>query len=344
MPDRSIRRAFWQGARDSLPFLIVVVPFGMIFGVLASEAGWTLAQTLGMSVLVIAGASQFTALQLLNEQAPLLIVIATSLAVNLRMAMYSASIAPYIGGAPRLAAGAGGLLPDRPDLRRGDRPLRPAAAARRRARTWPTSSAARCRSAGRGTRRPGPERSPGAAIPEALALDFAVPVTFIALVAPGLRTLPNLAAAVVSVAVALALSRLPYSLGLMVAAVAAMLTGAFVELRQARRDERGGADLDGDRRDRRRHLPDPLLVHRARRRPAAAGLGDAAAALRADGGDAGAGGAAGGLAAGHGRRDRPGAGARRARRARRSAPRRAACSAPSSAGWARSTSRCGPGL
>ena len=74
MPDRSIRRAFWQGARDSLPFLIVVVPFGMIFGVLASEAGWTLAQILGMSVLVIAGASQFTALQLLSEQAPLLIV------------------------------------------------------------------------------------------------------------------------------------------------------------------------------------------------------------------------------------------------------------------------------
>ena len=75
----------------------------------------------------------------------------------------------------------------------------------------------------------------GAAIPEALALDFAVPVTFIALVAPGLRTLPNLAAAVVSVGVALALSGLPYSLGLMVAAVAAMLAGAFVELRQARR-------------------------------------------------------------------------------------------------------------
>ena len=75
----------------------------------------------------------------------------------------------------------------------------------------------------------------GAAIPEALALDFAVPVTFIALVAPGLRTLPNVAAAVVSVGVALALSGLPYSLGLMVAAVAAMLAGAFVELRQARR-------------------------------------------------------------------------------------------------------------
>jgi predicted branched-subunit amino acid permease len=75
----------------------------------------------------------------------------------------------------------------------------------------------------------------GAAIPEALALDFAVPVTFIALFAPGLRTLPNLAAAVVSVGVALALSWLPYSLWLLVAAVAAMLTGAAVEVWQERR-------------------------------------------------------------------------------------------------------------
>ena len=78
----------------------MVVPFGMIFGVLASEAGWTLAQTPAMSVLVIAGASQFTALQLLHEQAPLLIVIATSLAVNLRMAMYRPRSPPISAAAP----------------------------------------------------------------------------------------------------------------------------------------------------------------------------------------------------------------------------------------------------
>ncbi len=37
MPDPSIRRAFWQGMRDALPFLLVVIPFGLLFGVLASE-------------------------------------------------------------------------------------------------------------------------------------------------------------------------------------------------------------------------------------------------------------------------------------------------------------------
>lgn len=69
----------------------------------------------------------------------------------------------------------------------------------------------------------------GARIPGWLALDFAVPVTFIALFAPALRSLPHLAAAAVSVALALSFAWLPYSLGLMVAAICAMGTGALVE-------------------------------------------------------------------------------------------------------------------
>jgi predicted branched-subunit amino acid permease len=75
----------------------------------------------------------------------------------------------------------------------------------------------------------------GTAIPEALALDFAVPITFIAIVAPALRSLPHLVAAVVSVAVALVLAWLPYNLWLIVAAVVAMLAGAAVERWQERR-------------------------------------------------------------------------------------------------------------
>ena len=67
MPKPEIRRAYWQGFRDGLPFLLVIVPFGMLFGVLAAEAGWNLAEIMAMSVMVIAGASQFTALQLLTS-------------------------------------------------------------------------------------------------------------------------------------------------------------------------------------------------------------------------------------------------------------------------------------
>ena len=92
--------SFWRGLRDGLPFLIVVGPFAMLFGVLATEAGLAIHETMGFSVVVIAGAAQFTALQLMNENAPTLVIIASALAVNLRMAMYSASITPHLGQLP----------------------------------------------------------------------------------------------------------------------------------------------------------------------------------------------------------------------------------------------------
>ena len=94
---------FLRGAKAGAPFLLVIGPFALLFGVVGTEAGLNLAQVMGFTVLVIAGASQFTAVQLMADNAPTLIVLATALAVNLRMAMYSASIAPWIGAAPLCA-------------------------------------------------------------------------------------------------------------------------------------------------------------------------------------------------------------------------------------------------
>ena len=75
----------------------------------------------------------------------------------------------------------------------------------------------------------------GHAIPEEFALDFAMPITFLAMVAPMLKTLPHVAAALTSVGLALALAGLPHGAGLMVAAVAAMVVGAGAEAWLARR-------------------------------------------------------------------------------------------------------------
>ena len=75
----------------------------------------------------------------------------------------------------------------------------------------------------------------GRAIPDWLALDFAVPITFIALIAPALRDLAHVAAAVTAVVAALALAGLPYSSGLLVAALLGMGAGALVEARRAGR-------------------------------------------------------------------------------------------------------------
>ena len=92
--------AFWRGARHSLPFTIVVIPFAILFGVVATEAGLNLFEAMLFSISVFAGASQFAALQTMQENAPVLVVLATSLAVNLRMVMYSMTLAPHFGTLP----------------------------------------------------------------------------------------------------------------------------------------------------------------------------------------------------------------------------------------------------
>ncbi len=234
MPDSSIRRAFWLGVRDGLPFLLVIVPFGTVFGVVAGEAGWGLAETMSMSFLVVAGASQFTALQLLSEHAPLVIVIATALAVNLRLAMYSASLAPHIGAArPWQRALAAYALTDQtygavmnryalqPQMTIGQKLGHYSGVAVAICVPWYAATLGGALA--------------GSAIPSGLALDFAVPVAFIALIGPALRTIAHVAAAVVSVVVSLALAWMPYDAWLLVASVAAMATGALIETRQEAR-------------------------------------------------------------------------------------------------------------
>jgi predicted branched-subunit amino acid permease len=75
----------------------------------------------------------------------------------------------------------------------------------------------------------------GQAIPTSLSPDFAVPICFIALVAPMLRSAPHITAAAVSVMAAVAFSGLPWNFGLIVAALLAMIAGAQVELWQRRK-------------------------------------------------------------------------------------------------------------
>jgi predicted branched-subunit amino acid permease len=75
----------------------------------------------------------------------------------------------------------------------------------------------------------------GAQVPAAWSLDFAVTLTFIALLVPAVRTRADLAAAIVATAVALLAAGLPYRLALVVAAIAGIAAGLFVEKRAARR-------------------------------------------------------------------------------------------------------------
>lgn len=88
----SARHDFWKGLWGALPFCFVVGPYGMVFGVLAAESGLDIFTSLAFLLAIIAGAAQFTALSLMHYQAPTIMVIIVSLAVNLRMTLYSATL------------------------------------------------------------------------------------------------------------------------------------------------------------------------------------------------------------------------------------------------------------
>ncbi len=87
--------AFRRGVRDVAPLLLGIIPFGLVAGIATVNAGLGLPTAVGLSVVVFAGASQLAALELLGQNAPLTVVVATAVVINLRLLMYSASIAPY---------------------------------------------------------------------------------------------------------------------------------------------------------------------------------------------------------------------------------------------------------
>lgn len=234
MPFSSLSQSYGRGVRAAIPFILVVMPFGMLFGVIGTEAGLNIAEVMGFSLLVIAGAAQFTAVQLMTENAPVLVILASALAVNLRMAIYSASIAPYLGQLPvwQKAISAYFLVDQTYALSvaqfqaNPDMPLRARLAYHLGAATpcclcWYPAT---WLGAVIGTR-----------IPPEYALDFALPITFLALVAPGLTSLAHVAAALTATALALALIGMPFSLGTIVAALCAMVVGAQTEVWMTRR-------------------------------------------------------------------------------------------------------------
>ena len=87
-------KQFWAGARAEIPLLIGVIPFGLIYGALAVNAGLSKAAAQMMSSIIFAGSAQFITAQLVHEATPGLVIVLTIAVVNLRHMLYSASMAP----------------------------------------------------------------------------------------------------------------------------------------------------------------------------------------------------------------------------------------------------------
>jgi 4-azaleucine resistance transporter AzlC len=232
------RGAFWAGVRAELPLLIGVIPFGLIYGVLALDAGLTPTAAQMMSSIVFAGSAQFITAQLVREAVPGLVIVLTIAVVNLRHMLYSASIAPYLHDlSMKWKMLLSYLLTDEAYavtiVHYEKDGLTPAGhwyflgAGLTLWSSWQASTAAGILL--------------GATLPESWPLDFALPVTFIALVMPTLRDRPAVAASLTAGAVALAAYSLPYKLGLMLAGVLGILVGTVLEGRKSLEAREGEA-------------------------------------------------------------------------------------------------------
>jgi len=224
------RAEFWAGARDSLPMLLGAAPFGLIFGTLAGPSGLSPAGTLAMSLCVFAGSSQFIALTLLASGAGLVVILATTLVVNLRHALYSATLLPHVAGLrQRWRVPLAFWLTDETFAVVQNRYLKPDVSPLKHWYylgsclsmysnwfLWTLCGLLLGRSVPR---------------LEHMGLEFAMAATFTGIVVPLLGSRPMLAAALGAAAVALAAHALPYKLGLMLAAMAGVVIGVALEPR-----------------------------------------------------------------------------------------------------------------
>jgi len=230
----SPRAAFLSGARDTFPLVLGAVPFGVIFGVLAINAGLTPLAALGMSLFVFAGSAQFIATGLVGQGVGLGFIVLTTLVVNLRHALYGASLSAYLQHLPqKWLLPFGFWLTDETYAVTIARFQRDGDA---RFRHWYYLGSALpmylnwqlCTLFGifAGT------RLQGAAD---WGLDVAMVVTFTGIVVPLLVSVPMLICALVAGTTAVLCHALPNKLGLLLAAVCAIAAGLLSELWLQRR-------------------------------------------------------------------------------------------------------------
>lgn len=228
----SARRSAREGLVLMAPLALGVGPFGLVVGASASQNGLSVAESVGFSVFVFAGASQLAAVDLLGNGAGLAVVIGTALVINMRMLMYSASLAPYAGE------------------------IRPA---RRTLMTYLLVDQAYALSIVRWERKPEAPADRfaffagvavplwavwqvttvlgmvfGSQVPDGIPLTFTVTLVFLAVLVPAVTDRPRLVAAVVAGGVAVTARGLPANLALPVGALCGIAAGAWFDARSRR--------------------------------------------------------------------------------------------------------------
>lgn len=219
------RQQFWQGVRDLLPLVSGVLPFGLIAGATGLTLGMSPDTIMAMTVLFYAGAAQLAAYQLIQDNAPLVIIVMTSVVVNLRFAIYSATFAPLIAPLkPRyryplaylLSDQAYGLcnVPEQLTRPSGERLWYLVGVATTMWLAWTISVILGI--------------ALGASIPAHWSLEFTIPLAFLAMLVATVTSRRLLMVAVVAGLGAIAFQALPYNLGFILAVTAGVCCGLWL--------------------------------------------------------------------------------------------------------------------
>ncbi len=220
--------------KDLSPLLVALMPFSIAIGAAAQTNGLSGLELMAGATFLLAGASQLAAIELIGAGTSAAVIVATTLAINLRFVLYSAGLARWFERAPlrnRLAMAAtvvdqnfmicAGRFTASGESETADDPDEVVAW---RSRYFVTASAAlitvffSCQIVG---------YQLGAALPAELGLHMAVPLAFSGLLAKMAATGSSRVASLVAAAVVLVLVGLPAGTGLPVAAIVGVAVGSI---------------------------------------------------------------------------------------------------------------------
>lgn len=219
-------RSFIAGAKAMGPVLLGIAPFGLVSGVAAVNAGMDPHQAIGMSLLIFAGTSQLAAIDLIAQHASAPIIVLTVAVINVRMVMYSASMAPYLRDlSVQWRSLLSYLLTDHvyalaiAAIEDDDRSVS--------VKWYVLGLGAAIWTAWQMSTVAGIVL--GATVPSQWELEFVVPLTFLAILIPELKDSINGIVAAVSGAVAVLGGAFPMNLSLITAAVTGVVVGTVLE-------------------------------------------------------------------------------------------------------------------
>jgi 4-azaleucine resistance transporter AzlC len=224
----SRKHEFIAGVRDTIPLLLGAFPFGLIYGAVAVASGLSLAAAMAMSAFVFAGSAQFIAVGLVSAQTPAAIIVLTTFIVNLRHMLYSATLLPYLKDLPQkwriplafwltdetFAVAVHRFQKTDPSTCKHWYQLGSSIAMYLSWQVWCFIGLVL-----------------GNRIPDASnwGLDVAMPLTFIGMIIPFVKTIPMAVCALTAGATSLLTLAMPYKLGIIASALAGITAGLTAE-------------------------------------------------------------------------------------------------------------------